>query len=254
MILDISDDFTAFENRDGIGLEHRLRMLVANADAVIAVNDHVARKFPHPRTIVFPNGTDFDAMQRYDPGFCLGDVLPKTTARRYVGFIGGLHRGRVDERLLLSAIEAFPEALFLFVGYSNDAQLLGKLNARPNVRVFSSVPYEQLPSVIRSFDAAIIPHLDNEFTKGNDLLKLRDYLACGVPVVTTRSSGVERYGAAVYLSSGQSSFIEALGGVLSGEARHDPQPGLAIAARESWSHSLPRLTSWLKGVWSEHGS
>lgn len=247
-VVDLSDDFTAFFNRDQLALESRLRHLVANADALIAVNQHVAQKFPHKRCLVFPNATNFEALQRHNPAYALGDVLPRAGNSKVVGFIGGLHRGRVDEPLLLNLISTLPDVLFLFVGYSNDPSLLARLSARSNVRVFSAVPYDELAFVIRAFDVAIVPHLDNEFTRGSDLLKVRDYLACGVPVVSTRSSGVERYGSAVYVTNGPDDFVGTVARLLSGAITHDPQPGLNIARAESWSNTLPQLLEWLRPV------
>ena len=104
MVVDLSDDFTAFSDRDPLGLERRVRKLVADSDALITVNEHVARKFPHAKSLVFPNATDFEALQRCDPRYSLGDVLPKADNRKIVGFIGGLHTGRVDEPLLMELV------------------------------------------------------------------------------------------------------------------------------------------------------
>lgn len=246
LIVDLSDDFTAFADRDLPGLERRVRALVERADGLLAVNEHVAAKFPHPHSLVFPNATDFDALQRFEPGYRLGDVLPKPLGRKYVGFIGGLHRGRVDEELLEKLIDGLPDAIFLFVGYTNDPVLFRRLGARRNVRIYPPVPYSDLSSVIRSFDVAIVPHLDNEFTRGNDLLKVRDYLACGVPVVSTPSSNMERLAGAVHIRSGCDEFIRAVRGLLADQIRHDPGPGIALAQRESWQQAIPRLVCWLR--------
>lgn len=248
MLLDLSDDFTAFEDPDPAGLERRVRELTRQADGVIAVNAHVEAKFPHRRSIVFRNGTDFEAMQRQDLQYSLGDFLPKAPGRKYVGFIGGLHRGRVDEGLLDATVTAFPGVTFIFVGYSNDSDLLRRLAERPNVRIHAAVPYDELPYVIRAFDVAIIPHLDNEFTRGNDLLKLRDYLACGIPVVATRSSGMSEYEGIVHVCDGRGEFLAAISRLLAGEVPHDASAGLAVAQRESWPNRIPQLITWLRDV------
>ena len=114
MVVDLSDDFTAFSDRDPIGLERRVRRLVADSDVLITVNEHVARKYPHATSLVFPNATDFEALQRCDPRYSLGDVLPKPDDRKIVGFIGGLHTGRVDEPLLMELISRLNDVFFVF--------------------------------------------------------------------------------------------------------------------------------------------
>ena len=248
VVVDLSDDFTTFRDIDPRGLQLRLREALTWADGLVAVNDNVARKFPHPRTLVFANATDYDAFQRWDPSYRLGDVLPKTRQQQIVGFIGGLVRERVDQSLLFNLLDAVPEATYLFVGYSNDPALVARLESRHHVRFFPTVPRAHVASVIRSFDVAIVPHADNEFTRGNDLLKIRDCMACGVPVVTTRCSGVDRFKHALWVAEDPAQFIAYVRGLLAGSLRHDPEPGMELARQESWPVVVPRLTEWLREV------
>ena len=161
--------------------------------------------------------------------------------------MGGLHDGRADEQLLHRLIEATPDAIFLFVGYTNSAELLGRLQQHPNVAVHPAVPYRELPNVIRSFDVAIVPHLVNEFTHGNDLLKVLDYLACGVPCVSTDCSNVRKYGAAVSVAETADQFVATVHAFLEGR-QHDPQLGLAVARDASWERRVPDLAAWLAMV------
>jgi glycosyltransferase involved in cell wall biosynthesis len=248
VIVDLSDDFTTFRTADPAGLRRRIDATLSWADGLVAVNEAVAAKFPHPRPLVFGNATDYENFQRWDPDYALGDVLPKAAGRKIVGFVGGLQPERVDQGLLESLLNAVPTATFLFVGSSNDPLFVRRLQERPNVRFFPAVPYGQLPSVIRAFDVAIVPHVDNEFTRGNDLLKVRDYLACGVPVVTTRSSGVQRFCQALWIAEGVPEFLAYVKGLLEGSLPCDPGPGLEIARRESWSATIPRLAAWLRQI------
>jgi glycosyltransferase involved in cell wall biosynthesis len=245
VVFDLSDDWSAYEDRDPVGRDARMAAILARADAVLAVNAHVHHKFPHRRGRVFENGTDFDNFRRRDPGYRLADVLPKPPGRKIVGFIGGLHRGRADEPLLERLVAALPEAEFLFVGYSNDPGLMARLRAHANVRVLGPVPHDEVPFVIQAFDVAIVPHLDNELTRGNDLLKVLDYLAAGVPVVSTDSSNVRaRYGQAVDVVTAHGAFVARVRHHLEARA-HDPAPGLAIAEAASWRRRMPELEAWL---------
>jgi glycosyltransferase involved in cell wall biosynthesis len=207
----------------------------------------VLAKFPHRNGRVFLNATDFANFQKHDPSYRLGTVLPKRPGQKIVGFHGGLHVGRVDEQLLDALIVASPDATFLFVGYSNSTELVARLSARPNVVIHPAVPFKDLPNVIKSFDVAIIPHEVNEHTRGNDLLKVNDYLASGVPIVSTDVSNVRRHGAAIQVASTHAEFIAKVRGFLDG-APHDPAPGLAAAEAKSWHRAVPELATWLDGV------
>jgi glycosyltransferase involved in cell wall biosynthesis len=246
VIVDLSDDFTAFEDPDPKAQMARLMSFVARADAVIAVNEHVASTVAHPRVHVFPNATDFQLFQRFDPAYRLGKILPKAPGVLCVGFIGGLNRGRVDEPLLDRLFCEFPDVVFLFVGPTNDPGLVSRISAFPNVRAFPRVPYEDVPSVVRALDVGIVPHLNNAHTQGNDLLKVWDYLAAGVPVLSTRCSNVERLCPIVRVAEGPDDFVRQLRELLAGPVVHDSRPGLELARSRSWDHTVPKLARWLR--------
>ena len=97
--------------------------------------------------------------------------------------------GRIDSQLLDFLIEKRPNWKFVFVGPAHSAI---SLNDMATVRVFAflgPVKYEKLPSYIRYFNVAFVPFKTNEHTKGNDLLKLHDFLAMGKPIVSSGIGG-----------------------------------------------------------------
>lgn len=249
VVVDLSDDWTTFASKDPAGRDARLRQALAWADAVLAVNEVVVEKFPHRNLRLVRNATDFANFQRHDRAYKLGDVLPKQPGQKIIGFHGGLNVGRVDEQLLDELVDGFPDATFLFVGYSNSQALCDRLTSRPNVRIYPAVPFTELPHVIKSFDVAIVPHELNDHTRGNDLLKVIDYLACGVPIVSTDVSNVRRHGAAIQVASSRPEFLRMVRAVLDG-APHDPAPGLAAAEATSWHRTVPDLAKWLDGVFA----
>jgi hypothetical protein len=97
---------------------------------------------------------------------------------------------------------------------------------------------------------AIVPHLDNANTRGNDLLKVLDYFACGVPVVTTRCSNVSKYGEACRIVATHEDFIDAVEQILRGESVPDPALGIAIARSRTWDRQVQDLLPWLAEGWS----
>ena len=244
VVLDMSDDWTAFDDHDPPARDRRVARAIELCDALIAVNEHVLAKFPHPHARVFANATDFANFQRRDRHYVLADVLPKAPGTKLVGFSGGLNVGRVDEALVDRLIAELPDAHFVFVGYTNSPELVARITSHANVRVLPAVPFRDLPHVIKSFDVAIVPHAINEHTRGNDLLKVLDYMASGVPIVSTDCSNVRKYGAAIEVADSHADFIARVRAILDGKP-HDPAPGLAAARDASWSHKVPELARWL---------
>lgn len=250
-IFDSSDDYLQFKTSDPGGAAARLERILRLADRVLAVNEHVASGLNHDTRLVFNNCTDFENFQSVVTAEALPAELQKQPGERFIGFIGGLNNDRIDLPLLQLLFERFPQCKFVFVGYTNHSAVRSWLERFRNASFVPEVPYDLLPGVIRSFDVAIVPHLDNAHTKGNDLLKVLDYFACGVPVVTTKCSNVEKYGNACHIAGSPEEFAGLVEGILQGRIVSDPEPGLSIARSQTWAAKVPGLLSWtLHG--SEH--
>ena len=55
----------------------------------------------------------------------------------------------------------------------------------PNVHFLGRKPYGELPAYCKAFDVALNPFVVNELTLAANPLKVREYLAAGLPVVST---------------------------------------------------------------------
>jgi glycosyltransferase involved in cell wall biosynthesis len=103
-------------------------------------------------------------------------------------FVGAIIAAKIDIPLVVELARSRPDWTFAFVGPvgpgdpRTDVQALTQL---PNVRMLGYRPYEQLPTVLRGADAAIVPyHLDGEM-RSVFPMKIYEYLAAGRPVVST---------------------------------------------------------------------
>lgn len=244
-VFDLSDDFTTFFHSNPPAFARRLHELLDAADTVIYVNDHVKNKFPHRNGLVFGNGTEYDVFEKPNPNLELPPILPKASDSVYIGFAGGLVRERVDTMLLEFLITEFPSYRFIFAGYCTSATLRDTLAKYPNVTLLPELPYSALPSLIASFDVAIIPHVSNEFTAGNDLLKVHDYLAAGVPVVSTPASNVRKFGEVVHVCQDPLEFRREIARLVELRASWDGTRGRQTARMWSWSNRIADLAAWL---------
>jgi glycosyltransferase involved in cell wall biosynthesis len=245
VVFDSSDDLTTFEPAHPHGARKRLGRTLRIADAVLCVNQHVYDLIEHPKKKIFRNCTTFETMQRRQPDFRMAPWYPKGPGETYIGFTGSIAEDRIDKSLVDVLFNKLPHCIFLFVGYIDSAPLLQYLTSYSNVRVLDPVPNEDLGEVIRGFDVAIVPHCDNAGTRGNDLLKVLDYFACGVPVVSTPVSDVRAYGAAIRLASNPSDFAARIEELLSGTDCYDSSLAISIARERSWERQVPELSEWL---------
>ena len=66
------------------------------------------------------------------------------------------------------------------------------LDGAQNIRVLGRKRYADLPRYAKAFDVALMPFKMNELTLASNPLKVREYLAAGLPVVSTPIPEVER--------------------------------------------------------------
>jgi glycosyltransferase involved in cell wall biosynthesis len=129
--------------------------------------------------------------------------------------------GVIDERLDLGLLrglaEAMPDWTVRVVGPV--AKIApSSLPQLPNLEYPGQAAYEDLPEVMAGFDVALMPFALNEATRSISPTKTLEYLAAGLPVVSTRVEDVVAdYTGVVHFA--------------------DDAPGFAAACREVVKHS-----------------
>src|SRR5262249_2078386 len=110
----------------------------------------------------------------------------------------------------------------------------GSLRALPNVRLIGQKRYEDLPAYCRAFDVGIIPFRIDELTVRANPLKLREYLAAGLPVVSSDLPEVRKYAGLVRLAAGPEGFVDAIEGLLAERTEARARARVEAMRQESW--------------------
>lgn len=209
VVFNRSDDFSAFPEVDRALIRGLEEELLARADDVVYVNKKLHEREQHlvRRARYLAHGVDHDHFASARPlagpakaPDCLGN-LP----RPIIGFYGALDNYTVDLELLLKVARSFPNATLLLIGPKQ--MDIARLEAQPNVVYAGSVPYADLPRYAACFDVALMPWLQNEWIAACNPIKLKEYLALGFPVVTTRFRELHAYEALVYAADGHDEFL-----------------------------------------------
>jgi glycosyltransferase involved in cell wall biosynthesis len=98
---------------------------------------------------------------------------------------------------------------------------------------------------MRSFDVAIIPHLQAGMTESMNPLKIYNYLAAGVPVVTTAVANIEDVADLVSTAHTVDDFIEAIEARLALPRADVPRDRLESF---SWEHRVSQMLDLLGRV------
>lgn len=179
---------------------------------------------------LIPNGCDADHFGAPTPP---PDGWPST--HPVIGFAGGVS-WRLDVDLIRHIADARPDWTLLFVG--EGAQ---QLPDRPNVLRVEAQPYDELPRWVQRFDVGMIPYRCDEFNLAASPLKVYEYLAAGVPVVSTALPAVTPVEGLVANCANAEEFVHAID-VMLAEAP-SPQACRALGRANDWSARARRLES-----------
>jgi glycosyltransferase involved in cell wall biosynthesis len=232
------DEYTAFSGVRSQSLAELENQLLHTADLVIVSADRLyqSKVQANPQTVIIRHGVDFEHFRRaLDPGTQLPTDI-RGLPRPVIGFFG-LIADWVDVGLMASVAKRFPGSSLVVLGKATtDVSVLTSL---PNVRLLGRKPYEELPAYCKAFDVALMPFRINELTLNANPLKVREYLAAGLPVVSTAIPEVEVLNQC-RIGPNEQSFLKEVE-----EALKDPGPKLSRSEAirgESWVSRLEDIS------------
>jgi len=114
-----------------------------------------------------------------------------------VGYFGALAKW-VDYALLAHLASTRNDLEIVLIGWDYDGSLrLSGLMKFENITVIGPISYAEIPRYARLFDVSMIPFLVNRITASTSPLKLFEYMALGIPIVTTNLPECAKYRSAV---------------------------------------------------------
>lgn len=173
-------------------LEHK----VSNADTVTYITPGIRRELSlnEQNSVQIPNGVD---PSQFEPRSS-GEVDGILDTDFVVGFVG-VTREWVDLEGLVESIAQLREqnidAGLVIVGDEGGTEAAEEHAVSRGVEKFcqftGTVPYEKVPRYINEFDVGVIPFNDGDIAKNSLPLKMFEYMACGIPVVSSNITGVK---------------------------------------------------------------
>ena len=202
-----------------------------------------AKRESHGAVHPFPSSVD-------TAHFALGRALAQDAAdqaglpRPRLGFYGVIDE-RMDLDLIATLADARPDWTIVMVGPVVKIDP-AELPQRPNIAWLGPKSYVELPLYAGGWDVALMPFAINEATRFISPTKTPEYLATGLPVVSTPIVDVVRhYGdiAGVFVAEAGDAFVEACDRALAMRAGGDAWRGEADAllARQSWDQVAARM-------------
>jgi UDP-galactopyranose mutase len=235
VIYDCMDELSGFKNPP-VGLIERERELFDAADLVFTggYTLYEAKKQQHPRVYPFPSSIDKD---HFGKAMTITEEDPwqENIAHPRIGFVGVIDE-RMDIELLTAVADLRPDWNFVMVGpvvKIDEADL----PRRDNIHYLGQRSYADLPMTIANWDAAMMPFALNDSTKYISPTKTPEFLAAGLPVVSTPISDVVRpYGemGIVHIAAKPNEFANALSRALDEDAEARRTKVTELLRENSW--------------------
>jgi len=222
--------------------------LIGKSDLIITCSTPLlrSRQRLHPNTHLVRHGVEqAHFATALDPATPIpADV--RDLPRPIFGF-HGLVAEWVDLEAMARVAEAYPHGSLVIVGEHNNADPAGLMRLRQlaNVHLLGRKPYALLPGYCKALDVALLPFVMNELTENANPLKLREYLAAGLPVVSTdipEAVAVAERG--VFLADSADAFVAGVGAALNAGAGPDRARSEAMA-RENWDQKVADIENLL---------
>jgi glycosyltransferase involved in cell wall biosynthesis len=138
-----------------------------------------------PDAHLFPSGVDSRHYARSRALRAAAQPAARPHGAPVAGFVGVIDE-RLDSPLLGEVARLLPDWEFRLVGPVADFKMdPATLPKAPNLHYLGQHSYDQLPAVMAEFDVALMPFALNEATRSISPTKTLEYLAAGLPVVST---------------------------------------------------------------------
>lgn len=205
-------------------------LLFGEADAVVVTAGGLAERARANGADPFliPNGADTGFFGAEDEQ-CEISHLP----RPIIGFVGGIEQW-FDARSLAYVARQRPNYSFVFVGGIGRRADVSELRQLPNVHFLGERKYAMLPTLVRQFDACLIPFLMHPLMKYANQVKLYEYFALGKPTISSRIPELQAPGDLIYFADTKEEYLEQIDKAVTSDPPEMVQARIDFARSTNW--------------------
>lgn len=252
------DDLATIAGIPAAAVKKMEERFLAEADAVITTSQalYEARRGFNPHTYLFTNVADAEHFGKaLRPDVALAPAM-RDIPRPVAGYVGALDAYKVDFAFLAEVAKRLPDWSFVLVGPVGQGQPstdLGTLRTLANVHLTGWVDYKEIPSYLKGFDVALIPHHLSDYTTSSFPMKLYEYLAAGRPVVSTPLPAIADV-AMVRFAETVEGFAEAIRLAKATDSPEMVRRRVNEAKQHTWEDRLKSFDEVLARVYEERRS
>ena len=248
-IYDCMDELSAFKGASPL-LKQREQELMRRADLVLTGGQSLyeAKRHQHRNIHPFPSSVD---VEHFAQARSITVEPPDQASIPHprLGFFGVIDE-RMDLQLLDEVAAERPDWHIVMVGPVVKIDTAA-LPQRPNIHYLGSKTYEELPHYLPGWDVALLPFARNEATRFISPTKTPEYMAAGLPVVSTSIRDVVRpYGqqGLVRIADDPDTFISACEEAMAEDRMERLTQADAFLRQTSWDGTWTRIRRLMDAV------
>lgn len=236
------DEWSKFSFVDGKSIREMEIKLLGKADIVITSAERLFRdklKF-NANTHLVSHGVDYEYFSRaLSNNITLAEDI-RSIKKPIIGFFGLIHEW-IDLDLIEKIAVAHPEWSIVLIGKTSVN--VDRLKTYENIHFLGQKPYHSLITYCKAFDVGLIPFRLNELTMNVNPIKLREYLAAGIPVVSTPLPEVERYEQFVEIGHFPEEFISKIENLIKEDSHEKRVERSGKMSDETWEKNVERIAA-----------
>lgn len=237
------DDFSEWPGFNRSMILEMETKLIGKADVLVATSPALYERLAASGkpTHLLAHGVDLEHFSaRAQAAHPVLDNIPSPR----IGYFG-LFDDRSDKALLEGVARRLPQVSIVITGRVETA--IEDLAALPNVHFTGAIPYAELPALITGLDVLFIAYIVDELSRSLSPLKLKEYLATGLPVVSTPIEAVREFEDVVHTASTVEQWSHTLGSLLEGAELPRRLPPPERLAAEGWDMKAAAMDTICRG-------
>lgn len=227
--------------------------LIQKVDMVVAISRKLSqdKQQLNPNTFFVPNGVDQSLLRNLERRFNEKPAAMHDIPRPIIGYVGYLNE-RLDYELLMHVVRAHRDKSFVFIG--GDAtktrthkEQLEALRAEPNAHMLGRKNREELPDYLSHFDVGLIPYALTTFNEYSFPLKLFEYTAFCLPIVSTNIAPMLDFDDLLLIGADKEEFAAKIDEALN-HKEITPAFARSFIKQNSWPARVREILSLLRQI------
>jgi glycosyltransferase involved in cell wall biosynthesis len=238
------DDLAALPGIDADAFRNEERKLLARAEIVFTTSSTLYERCiqQNQRVFNFPNVVD---IEHFSSAHDAGELPPEYASipEPRIGYVGVLSDFKVNFELILDVAKRKPDWHWVFIGEEREGQaskLVTQLRTLPNVHFLGFKPYSQLPNYLRFIQVGALPSQLNEYTRSMFPMKYFEYLAAGLPIVSTSLDFTQTHSAGIEIAIDPDQFVIGIGKQLQ-HGKFSRAESLRLVGENTWRIRLLKM-------------